>query len=326
MHHRSAKFYDLRIEAKCRYKEGPKRFTAALRPRPLLKIADEIQNIYNSDGFIRQQNGVCFYLADCYLDEKNSRLLLLVNKSDSTEPDQAISNPEKRAWQVLKKPEGYGNDYSAHVLISLTPDKNDENLYPMVYETIRGSGIYGTHIKSFMNKIFSLCRTKYPHHYLAQHPAGVVDEAGEPVFVNALHTCIVNGKISDDFQKDLEAGQLDGIELINYDHQDNFWDDHSCIREARRVVELQAASTVTEKIAALTSVFKKASDQEYSQARVRFRDERGAPQNVALFTDDFSLVDDSRYVKKTRITVKRNDESGFKSIHPEIKDEIYKLL
>ena len=325
MSHRSAKFYDLRVKAECRYRVEGEVVSTDVKPKPLLDIVKQIEAIFDGEGFYRTSRGICFYLADYQLDLKNKKLLLLVNKSDTTEPDATISNPEIKDRRVLEKPEGYGNDYSAHVLISLTPLAIDENVYPMVYESMRGASIYGTHIRVFMNMLLRVCREQNETVYYVPHPAGVQKD-GRPVLVNALHTCELSGQISDDFERDLIAGQLESIELIDYDSKGKVWDQDNTTAETRRIVELDVVKQPQRKLDTLHNIFQRATKDSYEQARVRFKDSRNAPQAVSLFTNDFTLVDDSKYVRKTRINVRTNDKSGFDSIHGEIKNELYKLL
>lgn len=326
VNHRNAKFYDLRIKASCKYKINDKFEKNQLSPLALDVIAGQINKLYESNkGIQYKKGGVCYYLADCLYDIENSKLLLLINKSDSTEPDPTISNPETKDRKVLEKPEGYGNDYSAHVLISLKSIEQDENIYLLVYETVRGSGIYGTHIRTFINKLLKSCREENSSSYLVPHPSGSMTN-GKSDTVNSLHSCELSGKISDDFLNDLNNGFLEGIELIDYDDKGKKWDVSGSISESKKSISLTVSSQ-PEKIAeTLSGIFGKANKGKYREAKVRFRDDRDAPQSVSLFTDDFTLVNDDKYVKRTKIQVRVNDKFGFESIHGEIKNELYKIL
>lgn len=322
MNYRNAKFYDLRIKASCKYKINGNFEKNQTKPLSFKEIAQQIEKLYKNSALLQKRsNGVCFYLADCLLDK--DRLLLLINKSDSTAPDPTISNPDTQDRKTLKKPEGYGNAHSAHVLISLQPTSMDPNVYHLVYESVRGSGIYGTHIRSFISLLLTSCRKNNPDVYLTAHPAGI-KENGETVQVNSLHACELSGKISDDFMQDLNQGYLEGIELINYDNKGKPWDTGGSISEKKKSLMLDVKSQPLNKITALQDVFKKAGG--YKEARVRFKDNRDASQAVSLFTDNFTLVDDDKYVKKTKITVTLNDDSSFSKIHSEIKNELYKIL
>src|SRR5690606_27578409 len=124
-----------------------------LQPLPLKKISAHINKIRETELFLTNSKGVKNYLADVELDIKKKHLLILLNKSDSTEPDPTISKPETGERKKLEKPDGFGNDYSAHILVSLEAINGKPDTYNLVYESARGSGIYGAHIVTFFNAL-----------------------------------------------------------------------------------------------------------------------------------------------------------------------------
>lgn len=327
MARRTVRFFDVRIRSSARIKVNDQFESVPVATRHLLEILKEIELIYSGATPVCKvlPSEIKYYLAGIEIDEQQSKAVLLVNKSDPTEPDQTISNPLEKLRDSLAKPEGYGNDYSAHICFSLNPTQ--PNLYSMVYESPRG-GVSGSQIHSFLNYLLREARSANEESYKVPHPSLVIKD-GAQVMVNALHAVDLNGKISDDFFNDLQNGELGRIELLNYDDAGEYWDQTKGFKEDRKVLVLRPEITVLEQkgvLAVIRDTFRKGRDTNYKEAVVVFKDESGLQHSVNLFTDDMTLVDNERYVKKVSIEVPDAGLNGFEVIDNDIKQALYKLV
>lgn len=324
---RYVRFYDLVVNSKARYEVNGEMTSAPVAVRPLVEILKEAVAIYEKrDCFYREiGSGVKYYLADIEVDEAQSKATLLVNKSDPTEPDQTISNPIVGERDKLVKPDGFGNDYSAHICISLLPSK--PNLYSLVYESPRG-GIPGTQVHAFLNFMMRECRSGNKKSYKVPHPAGVQKD-GKAVMVNALHQVDLNGKISDDFFRDLQNGELGKIILANYQDSGVYWDQGQSFKQEKKQLILRPEISDLEPakfLDALKGALTKGRAADYEKAVIVFKDESEVSRTVEVNTDDMTLSDDERYVKKTFINVAEAGDSGYEEISDEIKLALYRLL
>lgn len=327
MTRRYLRFYDLRVKAAARYRVNGATISNAVAVFPLLTILRQAEALFGAGTLSHREvaNGVKYYLADIEIDEVSEKATLLINKSDPTEPDQTISNPVSGERRELLKPIGFGNDYSAHLCISLVP--HQPNLFSMVYESPRG-GIPGTQIHSFLNHLLRECRSANELAYKVPHPAGVM-EGGNPVLVNALHSIDLNGKISDDFFNDLANGSLGRIELANYESVGQVWDNGAGLSEEKRIIVLRPQVdnlNAQGVMAALRQAFDRGSQFDYSEAVIVFKDPSDESHTVRVNTDDFTLTDNERYVKKASIETPDINANGYGEIDDDIKRSLYNAL
>ncbi|VVP06931.1 hypothetical protein PS896_03122 [Pseudomonas fluorescens] len=324
---RQLRFYDLKVKAAARYEVNNEMISTNVVAFPLLDIMKQAVTVFDSVECLYRElpNEIKFYLADICIEEDESKVTLLINKSDPTEPDQTISNPILGERQDLEKPDGFGNDYSAHVCINLNPI--GPNLYSMVYESPRG-GIPGAQVHSFINHLFRECRAHHKSAYKVAHPAGVMED-GRPVLVNALHTVDLNGKISDDFLNDLANGSLGRIELANYKNVGRVWDDSAGLKEEKNIIILrpEVAHLPAEGVLdALKQAFTKGSNFDYDEAVIVFKDPYDTQHTVVMNTEDFTLSDNEKYVKKAYIVTPDVNANGYGEIDNDIKNALYAAL
>ncbi|WP_223496807.1 hypothetical protein [Pseudomonas sp. A-RE-26] len=324
---RQLRFYDLKVKSVARYEVNGEMISTNVRALPLLDILRQAVSVFEDVECLYRElpNDIKFYLADICIEEDESKATLLINKSDPTEPDQTISNPLLGERQDLEKPEGFGNDYSAHVCINLNAVA--PNLYSMVYESPRG-GIPGAQIHSFINHLLRECRAKNKTQYKTAHPAGVM-ENGRPVMVNSLHTVDLNGKISDDFLNDLANGTLGRIELANYSNVGRVWDNGAGLKEEKNIVILRpevAHLPAQGVLDALRQAFTKGSDFDYAEAVIVFKDPYDTQHTVKMNTEDFTLSDNEKYVKKAFIVTPDVNTNGYGEIDNDIKQALYAAL
>lgn len=324
---RFLRFYDLKIKASARYEVNDHMISTAVATLPLTDILVQARQVFDDADCLYRElpSEIKYYLSDMRIEDDGSKATLLINKSDPTEPDQTISNPLEGDRQELEKPDGYGNDYSAHVCISLVPIAPDT--YSMVYESPRG-GIPGAQVHAFLNFLLRECRKANEEVYKTPHPAGVMVN-GAPLMVNALHTVDMNGRISDDFYNDLANGTLGRIELANYQNVGQVWDERAGLAEEKKIIVLrpQVENLPAEGVLeSLRQAFTRGRDFNFEQAVIVFKDPTDTQHTVTVNTDDFTLLDNEKYVKKAYIVTPDVNNNGYGDIDEDIKLALYAAL
>lgn len=324
---RYLKFFEVKIKSVVRYELNGSFTTNNVAALPLRTVMQQIKVLFSGGTAILKElpSGVKFYLADINLDEELNKATLLINKSDPNEPDQTISNPVAKDRKSLKKPAGYGNDYSAHVSFNLI--EASPNVYMMVYESPKG-GVLGTHIHSFLNFLLRECRHANEAAYKVNHPSGAM-ENGQPVKANALHSVELSGKISDDFYNDILNGELGRIELANYEHCGDPWDQNNSFKQDKRILILkpEIQNLPAESFFdAIRKACSKGADFDYQKATIVFKDPSDNQRSIEINTEDLTLSDDERYVKKAVINTPTLNDNGYGSIENEIKTALYAHL
>src|SRR5262245_4405148 len=68
-------------------------------------------------------------VGDIRIDDDQGTAVLLLRISDKTAPDPYLSNPEKKSSRVIRKEEGEGRGYGAHLVLSLREDEGRPHHY-----------------------------------------------------------------------------------------------------------------------------------------------------------------------------------------------------
>lgn len=329
MSRRVASFYDLKLSARgrSRAKENTADFpTQAKSISDIKKLVDEL--IVGGDNFLSKGQSVNsdrYYISDS--DVVDGYWVLLVNRCDPSAPDSVYSNPEVNEREVNKKKPGHGSEYSAHVVISLSPVKGAD-YYFCAIEAAYGSGLGSSAVCSFISHIIRHCKKQKPDVFMIPNIDGSTDKAGKPNMVKLSHAVDLHGHISDTFKTDLQNGVLGGLELISYQDVGGKWDDVGFVKEKHRVIKLDIErDLIGDAIKTVNSVLKKAKSDGLSQMRVSFRDQNGSPNNALLSVDTGLIANDGRYLKRHYISSANNvSSSSIEKVSRAIVNEVLKSL
>lgn len=327
--HRTATFYDLKITARGVSRADGNEANFEADPRPLKDIYHLIEKLFkNGDQILkkgRTDKSARYYLSD--LDLRKNHLIALVNRCDPNAPDAVSSDPENKSRVVHTKPPGHGGDYSAHIIIPLQPVKGD-NYYLCVIETVFGSGLHASSIMDYLRFVFSHCRKQFPEQFLIPNNNGARSADGKSLMVRHIHNLELQAHPSSEFKAELETGVLTGIELLDFTEQGAVWDDRGAVFESAKSVALKPKRSLSGNLAAMVrQVRNKASAaQDYSQMRIRFKNEKGEPRDATIDTNTGNLIDETKYVKRHTISTPIVNTASLEKINNAIVREMLALM
>lgn len=317
---RTVSFYDLVLSA---HTYGKKLDLPAL---PLINFLKRIE-AWHTAGKCPQwgrKSAETVYLADIKINSSNTRVDFLVNRSDRDASNTVYSNPVGNTpLRVIPKAIGEGNDFSAHVVMSLVPQ---DNSYKMVLEL--APGLPSGKIEHFLNYLIGLCirENKTAHH--VPHPSGALSPTGVPLTVLAYHKAELRGHPSPDFLNSINGGVLESIELVDKRKKNLSWDSNGHMKEVSRTINLRVGPKANAlnfrriKEAAAVAYLK-----NYSSARVRFKTPDGIMSTVTFDTQSTQLANDVIYVKKEKISgFSVPLEQSCASLNSEVVKKMVRLL
>jgi len=327
--HRTATFYDLKIVSRGVSRAEGNIADFEAHPKPLSEIYGNIKQLFDGGDRVlkkgRSEKSVRFYLSDIEL--RGDRLLLLINRCDPNAPDAVSSDPENKSRVVHEKPPGHGGDYSAHVVIPMNPVKGD-NYYLCVIETVYGSGLHASSIVDYLKFVFAHCKKQFPENFLIPNINGARDKDGNSLMVRHIHSVELQGHPSNEFTEELEGGVLTSIELLDFSEHGAVWDDRGAVFELAKSVALRPEKTLMGSLGAMVRQVrsKAAKENEYSQMRLRFKNEKGEPRDATIDTETGNLIDQHKYVKRHTIMAPLVNTASLDKISNSIVKEILSLM
>lgn len=305
--------------------------TGARRVRglPVISAGELAKKIIslNSKGKVIRKNKSCtesYYLADAKMTRNQDRLFLLINKSDRRTSDPAFSDPDASTRRVVNKNAGEGQDYSTHIVWSLSPQPHDPDTYLFLMEV--SPGMPSPQIAVFLNFMLKEIASLFPGDYIVNHPDGSLDVDGQPKKIKTHTKAELRGHLCDDFIEELRNGSVNSLELFTESDYQQPWDSHGYATEKKRSVSLKVAKGVPA-LGVLRDVFKRQKKSGYEQARISFKTEEEVGRSVKVFTDTFQVANDFKYVKKRKIDgFQEKLISSYDALHVPILRKITALM
>lgn len=320
MSRRNVHFFDMVLSSRGKLNRANNPIDFEATPKSITDIAKEIQKLFNSGDNLLQQGrtstSCSHYLKDFRLN--SNEIIMLVNRCDPNAPDMVTSDPLNNVQQVHPIPPGHGGDYSAHVIIKTTPVVGD-SYYLCMIETLVGSGLNSTAIKSYLNSILRKCRAEFPENYK------IPDISDPEIKVRHVHQLNFHGHPSASFLEDLENGSISDLEAISYSEQGATLDQSGAIIERYRTIKLKADSNmITDIKKSLSNLRSKLLSEyvEYPYLRLRFNDADGNSRSAEILVENGHLVDNDRYVKKFELKSLAVNQTGYATINNAIIKEI----
>ncbi|MEE4734566.1 hypothetical protein V2K60_25460 [Pseudomonas alliivorans] len=307
-------FYDMKLTSRGRSRAEGNIADFPTESKSLTDIKAMVDDLLNDgDTFLQKgqnANSNKYYIA--HSETVLGYWVLLINRCDPSAPDSVYSDPESKQRMVNTKPPGHGSEYSAHLILNTKPVK-DKNYYFCIIEAASGAGLGATAITSFFSHVIRHCKKQYPAKFKISNIDGSRDKKGNPKLVRHEHEVELQGHIADTFKSDLQAGALQGIELISYQTIGNKWDDAGFVKEKQRVIKLQLEKDlIGDAVKTVQAVFKNAkkdTSDKISQMRVSFKDHQGSPNSALLSVDTGNIAGEGRYLKKHYISSANNVSS-----------------
>lgn len=150
-------------------------------------------------------------IRDVEIDADNQVLWLLLYSNDADAPDASFAHLQTDVQREEPKAEGEGRPESAHLAISLEalPDKPGRHLCLLE----EAKTLPRPRVEQYLNFLLRQIRKDDTDAFRHPDRSGERDAAGNPKLVPYRNSIELMGHLSDDFQTDIEAGQLLGITL-----------------------------------------------------------------------------------------------------------------
>lgn len=262
------------------------------------------------------------YLADIDVDQAATRAVLLINLSDKAASDTVYSAPEREHRRVLPKIDDEGSDFSAHVVISLNPV---DNVYLTILEVT--PGLASGKVTRFLTHLFKFCSRIDRATFTQPHPTNGVDAQGRPITIVTRHVAQLDGHPSDDLLRDLQAGTLSAIELIDKRNENLPWDNAGRTREMARTVILSPGQVAGTNLDRIRDAFARATREHYGEARVRFKTANNVGRSVLLETTHMNLANDFKFIKKEKLDGFANPlDASHHAINDEMRQKMLRYL
>jgi hypothetical protein len=154
------------------------------------------------------------------------------------------------------------------------------------------------------------------------------DASGDPALArSARYRFTFVGHPSDDFVAELEAGTIHGIELSDFAARDQAFDSHGYTVEKKKVIELAVVNTGGSIANFIRAVCTKADSEHFASIRVKFTDRADYIRTVEIDARSRRLVNEERFIKKARVTSFASKlDTGYRAVHPEIRDKLLGLI
>jgi hypothetical protein len=111
------------------------------------------------------------------------------------------------------------------------------------------------------------------------------------------------GHPSSEFIRDLKSGEMGELELYTEEHKTDAWDANAYAIEEHRSVLLKPNPIKHSPKAkdVIDAVLGAKVKSEYELARVRFKTAGNVPRNVRFYSQNYQLINDNTYVKKSKL-------------------------
>ncbi|WP_263081015.1 hypothetical protein [Endozoicomonas sp. Mp262] len=310
-------FYDLTLSAKVYKTRNPELKEWKPRcPVDLGELADYWKKLKEQDKAWKEEDKKRkqIYIAD--IDISDDNVILLLNHTDTTAPTRVVRDiPSNKRTKEERTPTS-GPDFSCHIVISKKP--NDDGTYRMLHE---GGSISSGRTIRFLNTLNIKASQEFPEGFQAPHPSGHVDKDGNPVSVKVAPEIKHQGLMDDEFASDLARGSFSNIELIQDLGQPGCLDEDVPNIFKARIIKVEVKK---EGIEYITKVGRIGRDRNFKKMKIQFKVD-GVSRSAQIDTETMNLIDDTRYVKKNKISLEVRLATSYESIYQPIKEQMLSL-
>lgn len=259
------------------------------------------------------------------IDLYSDRCEVLIGFSDPNAADPTFNDRPLKKRRVVAKVGDEGLEHSAHVVWYYeSTGKNS----PCAFYLEGATGLSSTAIVRFLNQLIRFFCKTFPTHFSAPDPNGVVNLDGTPKRINLRPRVELRGHPSAEFIRDLKGGEISELELITESKAANVWDANGYAIEDHRGVLLKPSPRkhIPKAKAFVDAVLNAGAKHDYEKSRVVFKTAGNIRKNVAFYTQNYQLVNDLKYVKKSRIkALGGNLPNAFDAINKPIIGEMRKI-
>jgi hypothetical protein len=258
---------------------------------------------------------------DLYAD----RCEMLIGFADPNAADPTFNDRSKKKRRVVPKVGDEGLEHSAHIVWYFETSTNNK---PCAFYLEGATGLSSTAIVRFINTLLREFSKLYPSHFTALDPTGAHNTDGTAKKISLRPRLELRGHPSAEFIRDLKDGEISELELITESKSAKVWDSHGYAVEDHRGVLLKPSPVkhVPAAKAFIDGVLSAGTKQDYEKSRVAFKTKGNVRKNVTFYSQNYQLVNDLKYVKKSRIkNLGGKLPNAFDSMHTRIMAEVRKI-
>lgn len=298
---RIVQFFDVSAIGSSRARDVPEKLLSTKNVPELFSDLNKIREL--NLGRQLFQKGIAHEIRLEHMEEKNDYWVLLVNVVDTSaaHPVTIPIGGKDVDRNVVALTNQIGLESSAHIIMYKDADKNGHHL--CLFE--KNATFSFSRAVSFLNYLLRIALKKYTSEYTIAHPSGA---AGKRIKVLSKFRFV--GHPSDEFLNELQGGKLTGVYLVSdvqtikgYDAQKQPELKETHISMSVKTLDILKSGGNWKHI---QKAVKYGDQLDSPVVKVSFKDSTGAGRSAVLSTDTAQLVDESRYVKKGKI-------SGFKA-------------
>ena len=259
------------------------------------------------------------------IDLYSDRCEILIGFADPNAADPTFNDRPLKKRRVVPKVGNEGLEHSAHVVWHFG---NATNNMPCAFYLEGAVGLSAVSVVTFVNKLIRQFSAMKPDYFTVPDPTGAVDKSGKPKRIALRPRLELRGHPSSEFIRDLQGGEISELELITESTAAKIWDSHGYAVEDHRGVLLKPSTLkhVPDAKKFIDAVMTAGVKHDYEKSRVVFKTAGNIRKNVKFYTQNYQLVNDMRYVKKSRITnLGGKLPNAFHALHSRIISEIRQI-
>jgi hypothetical protein len=200
----------------------------------------------------------------------------------------------------VRKREGEGRGFGAHLLISLKEEPGRPHSYLALLE--KNQGLHRSHVLRLLQAVLRGQYKDGEEPFSCPDVSGARDREGRPKTITFRPMLEFTGHPSETLLAELEAGILKGISIV-HSHEKQTLSGRPWLEPSEDILRFKATSTkpIKNLWKELKSFFSDNADSGYERARVKFQKADKTSENVEFDTATGNIIDD-RYVKTRLIT------------------------
>lgn len=290
------------------------------------QLAIDLENLVKKSPDIFQhqtKGGAIMYLRHAQVLKKpqGKYLSMLIAYSDTRHPDGVISNLKNKKRVIASKNKDDGDEYSCHLVISMTPILDGGRMFYMAYEQIPRFG--GIQLERYLKRIFRTVVNNEQNNYHFPDPE---DTSSTGKTVRYSVKVELSAVPSDQLIKDLENGEIGRIELIREAPGSKKWDEKGFTTDKRSILILQPTEKAykTNVMSFIEEICKSGARKKYDTATLRWKHERKG--YTAKFDCSSENILSTRYIKKAEFNFDYRLPASSDKIDPGFESRLIKWI
>lgn len=288
------------------------------------ELARALEHLFLNDqaAVTKQSTRQAIYITN--IDLYSDRCEMLIGFADPNAADPTFNDRPAKKRRIVPKVGDEGLEHSAHVLWHYQDQTNNK---PCAFFLEGATGLSSTAIVGFVNKLIRQFCKLHPDHFTTLDPTGA-QVKGVPKRIALRPRLELRGHPSVEFIRDLKNGEISELELITESKAAEVWDANGYAIEDRRGVVIKPTTIKHAPPAKqfIDGVLSAAVKKDYEKSRVVFTTEGNIRKNVTFYSQNYQLVNDLKYIKKSRIKqLGGNLPNAFEAMYMPIMSKIRKI-